>query len=62
MPYPVQTEWSYNGCLYDIEAENPEAAQSISNLNLLMLTLRVFGKMLVFIPCRKAEEVEFQCW
>lgn len=48
MPYPVQTERSYNGCLYDIEADNPEAAQSISSLNLLMLTLRVFGKMLVF--------------
>lgn len=50
MPYPVQTGWSYNGCLYDIEAENPEAAQSVSSFKLLMLTLRVLGKMLVFYP------------
>lgn len=61
MRYPVQTEWSYNGCLYDIETENPDTAQSISSLNLLMLTLRVLERCWFFIPCRKAEEVEFQC-
>lgn len=50
MPYPVQTGLSYNGCLYDIEAENPEAVQSVSSFKLLMLTLRVLEKRLFFYP------------